>query len=89
MRISPFPKLFVGLYRLFDSSFPYRKEVNSSTFPLSELLEKAIIRSLLFPVIHMDCPLTGMGELYGFSVQIEPFVFLSIKFVAYDGAMQS
>ena len=30
-----------------------------------------------------------MGELYGFSVQIEPFVFLSIKLVAYNGAMES
>lgn len=64
MRISPFPKLFVGLYRLFDSFFPYRKEVNSSTFPLSGAFGKSNNQKSAFFVIHMGCPLMGWVTLW-------------------------
>jgi len=51
MRISPFPKLFVGLYRLFDSfSFGYELNDDSSYIsPVSNYTYKKTRKFLPFP----------------------------------------
>ena len=49
MRISPFPKLFVGLYRLFDSfSFGYELNDDSSYIsPVSNYTYKKLVNCFL------------------------------------------
>ena len=49
MRISPFPKLFVGLYRLFDSfSFGYELNDDSSYIsPVSNYTDEKLVNIFL------------------------------------------